>query len=128
MSNLSLEAVTVDQVLASDRKEYNAYEWSKKVKMYAGFPKCQFYRDRNQEKDTFYVVYQADGINFFKEFGYISCLSSTGFVYVYLEADGSVRFNGTGADRDKRIANCNENRPMMRNLSSHFGTIFTNEF
>lgn len=69
--------------LESEHKDYNAYEWSKKVEMYAEYPECQFYESREKKeygKFPIYAIYVADGIRFMQEVKYSSALSSSGLI------------------------------------------------
>ena len=72
---MKVTLVTPDVVKASSRSEYNRYEWHRIVDRYSNYGNPKFYK--NVEKEDFYCVYQTpEGIIFFKEISYMSCLSS----------------------------------------------------
>ena len=116
--------VTAEQVIQSSRSEYNAYEWKKTVNRYVGYKDAQFYKRTDTDKEDFYVVYGVDGINFFKEVSYSSCLSSTSFCRVTI-IDGLVEFHKINGGR---IANNDKGREYMKSCSNLLMQKFTNEF
>ena len=67
--------VSSEQVKASSRREYNAYEWEKKIDRYASYPECKFYLD--EDKEEYFAIYVADGIRFMQTIEYGSMLSNS---------------------------------------------------
>ena len=91
------------------------------------YNKCKFYKDTKSDRDTFYVVYELEGILFFKEVSYISALTNASFSIVRFDYNtGDVTFEGRG-ENNERIENTPKNRLEMASVNS-LGIIFTNEF
>ena len=68
---------TIEEVLNHQVREYNPFEWAKTVNRYQKYDPT-YYMDAK----SCYVKYSVEGINYFKELSYSSCLSTMGFTRV----------------------------------------------
>ena len=82
--------VTIDQVKASPRREYNPYEWNRKIDRYASYPECRFFYDEATKE--YFAIYVAQGIRFMQTIEYSSMLSSGGLQVGYVN-DSTIQFN-----------------------------------
>ena len=129
---MKLTAITVDQMLNNEAKEYNVTEWTKKVNRFATFPNCQFYivpKDEVFSYDRFYVTYKIpEGINLLASFGYSSSLTNNSVCIVFIREDGSVETSEVNAGgKWGRVANHKEGRKFMAHQSKNYDTVWTNE-
>jgi hypothetical protein len=111
--------VTIDQVKASPRREYNPYEWNKKIDRYASYPECRFFYD--EKADEHFAIYVADGIRFMQTIEYSSMLSSSGLQVGYVTNE-AVKFNLFSNGHS--IEKCEANRKIMRLETKFSNNVF----
>jgi hypothetical protein len=124
-NSMKLQVVTLEEVQNSPRSLYNHYEWIKMLNLYNG-AETIFYKDAEKE-EKYYAVYRADGLLFFKEISYSSCLSSSGFKRVLISKETNVchflEFTD-GKGNWGLLENTQKNRKQFRGTE----VILTNEF
>ncbi len=111
--------VTIDQVKASPRREYNPYEWNKKIDRYASYPECRFFYD--EKADEYFAIYVAQGIRFMQTIEYGSMLSSSGLQVGYV-FDQAIQFNLYSNGHS--IEKCETNRKIMQSETKFSNRIF----
>jgi len=129
---LKVKPVTVEYMLNHEAKEYNEYEWIKKVKRFATLPQIQFYEliDSSRSYESFYACYEIEpeGILFFNHFGYGASITNNGFCKVYIDPNNGEVMTGL-FEKDGnvgRLVNDKMNRKYMAGLSKGIGMIFSN--
>ena len=122
---MKLQVVTLEEVQNSPRSLYNHYEWIKMLNRYNG-AETIFYKEVEAD-EKYYVVYRADGLLFFAELSYTSCLSSSGFIRALISKETNVchflEFTD-GKGNWGRLENTEKNRKLFRGTD----VILTNEF
>jgi hypothetical protein len=111
--------VTIEQVKASSRREYNPYEWCRKIDRYASYPECRFFYD--EKVDEYFAIYVAQGIRFMQTIEYSSMLSSGGLQVGYV-FDTAIQFNLY--NNGKSIEKTESNRQVMKSETSFSNRIF----
>lgn len=82
---MRIKQITIDEALNSSRKEYNPSIWAKEVNFYQRYENPVYYQDL--DSDRVYAEYTInEGIRFFKEVCYSSCLSGASFKRVDMRA------------------------------------------
>jgi len=124
---MRVEIVSLDKVKQSSRSEYNRNEWVKILDSYTKRGnETIFYKDIEKD-EVYYVIYRVDGLLFFKEISYSSCLSSNGFKRVFINQETKVITFLTFTDGKGKwglLENTEPNRKIFRNTN----IILTNEF
>jgi hypothetical protein len=111
--------VTIEQVKASPRREYNPYEWNRKVDRYASYPECRFYYDEATKE--YFAIYVAQGIRFMQTIEYSSMLSSSGLQVGYVNED-TIQFNLYSNGHS--IEKTESNRQIMKSETNFSKKIF----
>jgi hypothetical protein len=111
--------VSIEQVKASPRRVYNAYEWDRKIDRYASYPECKFYYD--QENNEYFAIYVADGIRFMQVIMYSSMLSNSLLQFGNV-LDKVIIFRQFTGNRgiDKSVENRKPLRENTKNIKSVF--------
>ena len=129
---MKLKAITTEEILNADCKNYNPSEWVKTIDRYSKYGKVQFYQEIESPFDyeRFFVTYQIpEGIIFLTSVSYSSSLTNNGFVRVAIDpTTGEVKtFEFSNGEKTGRADNSPANRKLFAKMSIVTGAIFSNE-
>lgn len=138
--------VTAEEIINSSAREYNPAIWEEKVLSYSKYKGVQYFKDMD-ENEKFYVKYGIkEGLIFFSEISYVSCMHSGGFTrllivegrYAPSELREDSRFakitpttciaykRGFGEDGESRVVNSKEGRKWLVDNICKYGVAVTN--
>lgn len=122
---MKVKAITKEEILNADCKDYNPAEWIKTVERYAKYENVQFYKEIEgpYSYERFFATYQIpEGLRIFGSVSYGGSLSSSGFKQVVIRPDGQIETFGFG-DTNRPA----ENTPANRKLLAQMGIIISNQ-
>lgn len=126
---MNVREITMEEAMNHPEKEYNEKVWKEIISRYAKqlqFGEVNFYERTDDCKtyDELYVEYSInEGIRFFNQISYASCLSSAGFLKVNIEGEEIIT---EYCFEEFLIANNREGRSWMADMSKKFGYVFSN--
>lgn len=128
---------TNEQIILNDEKAgaYNPTEWKRRVESYLKYNNVEFFQSHSLNEYNeydYYVKYQLrDGLIFFSQISFTSCLHNGGFTRVILqphENDSSILMfkKGFGENGNERVINNPVGRRWLRDNVCKYGVAVTN--
>lgn len=112
---MKLKAITKEEILNADCKDYNPAEWVKAIERYSKYEDTQFYKEIEgpYEYERFFATYTLpEGLKLLKSVSYSGSLTNNGFKQIIIFPDGEVRTFGFG-DSNRPAENTPENRRLL---------------
>lgn len=115
---MKVQAITKEDILNADCKDYNPAEWIKTIDRYSKYKDLQFYKEIEGpfSYERFFATYQLpEGLKLFKSVSYSGSLSNAGFKQIVIRPDGQVQTFGFG-DTNRPADNTPGNRKLLAKM------------